>query len=80
MYFQKKNLPLPPYVLGALIGDGGFTTDRISFATIDRSLVDKLNELLVNFNGLFVRNKHNLQYLLRVIAREKTNCTDVLSN
>lgn len=65
VYFQKKNLPLPPYVLGALIGDGGFTTDRISFATIDRSLVDKLNELLVNFNGLFVRNKHNLQYLFK---------------
>lgn len=65
MNFTKKELPLNPYVLGALLGDGGFTTDRISFTTIDESLVEKLNSLLVDFNGSFVKNKSNLQYLFK---------------
>ena len=61
--FDKTNLPLDPYVLGALLGDGGFTTDRISFTTVDPSLVDKLNKRLTSFNGAFTQNSGNkIQY------------------
>lgn len=61
--FDRNELPLDPYVLGALLGDGGFTTDRISFTTIDPSLVDKLNRRLNSFNGVFTQNSGNpIQY------------------
>ena len=63
--FDKSELPLDPYVLGSLLGDGGFTTDRISFTTIDEKMVDKLNSRLSYFNGAFTRNEHNLQYLFK---------------
>lgn len=66
--FKKKSLPLDPYVLGALLGDGGFTTDRISFSSIDRELVDKLNLRLrlTNFNGKFISTTDkNLQYTFK---------------
>lgn len=61
--FDRTELPLDPYVLGALLGDGGFTTDRISFTTIDESLVEKLNRKLTDFNGKFTQNSGNpIQY------------------
>ena len=63
--FDKLELPLDPYVLGSLLGDGGFTTDRISFATIDEKMVDNLNSRLLDFNGAFIRNDCNLQYLFK---------------
>lgn len=68
--FDKSVLPLDPYVLGSLLGDGGFTTDRISFTTVDEKIVDKLNSRLSDFEGAFIRNESNLQYLFRSNIRE----------
>lgn len=62
----KKELPIDPYVLGALLGDGGFTTDRISFTSIDDELVNEINNRLISFNGSFVKSgSKNLQYLFK---------------
>lgn len=68
--FDKVELPLDPYVLGALLGGGGFTTDRVSFTTIDEDMVEKLNNKLRSFGGSFVRNPSNLQYLFKSDSRE----------
>lgn len=68
--FDKSELPLDPYVLGSLLGDGGFTTDRISFTTVDEKIVGKLNSRLLDFKGAFIRNGSNLQYLFRSNIRE----------
>lgn len=63
--FSEKEFPLDPYVLGALLGDGGFTTDRISFTNPDGSLVHKLNDKLKHL-GEFKRHKGNdIQYLFK---------------
>lgn len=68
--FDRVELPLDPYVLGALLGDGGFTTDRVSFTTVDEDMVEKLNKRLLSFGGSFVRNPNNLQYLFKSHSRE----------
>ena len=41
--FPYRDLPLDPYVLGCLLGDGGFTTDRITFTNPEKDILKKLN-------------------------------------
>ena len=60
-----KDLPLDPYVLGCLLGDGGFTTDRISFTNAEEDLVEKLNDSLSEY-GYFKKNESTpYQYLFK---------------
>lgn len=54
--FSKSSLPIHPYVLGCLLGDGGFTTDRITFTNPEKDIVNKLNFLLKIY-GEFVYHK-----------------------
>lgn len=37
--FDEKDLPLDPYILGLLIGDGGLSRDSIKFSTADDELL-----------------------------------------
>lgn len=43
--FEEKYLPIDPYVLGVLIGDGCITKD-VRFTSFDEELVDKVEKLL----------------------------------
>ena len=40
------DLPIHPYVLGVLLGDGCLTQNRISFSSLDREIVDRVSKLL----------------------------------
>lgn len=40
------NRPIHPYVLGALIGDGGLSTPQVRFASVDTAIVDRISGLL----------------------------------
>lgn len=44
--FDKQDLPLDPYLLGCLIGDGCLGGTSISFTSPDSFIVDKLNKIL----------------------------------
>ena len=73
--FKGCDLPLDPYALGVLLGDGGFTTDRISLTTPDIELVSNLNNRLQSFNGYFKKcTSKNLQYLFKSYDR---SCNDL---
>ena len=49
--FKEKELPIDPYFLGLLIGDGGFAHRYVSFATIDEEIVTYIQEnVLEKFN------------------------------
>lgn len=51
--FIEKPVELHPYVLGALLGDGGFSSNRISFTSADQEIIDKIKNLLpenINLN------------------------------
>lgn len=71
--FEKKELTIPPYVLGCLLGDGGFTTDRISFTNPEKDVVKKMNSLVwKSFNGRFSLNKATqCQYLFKSYNAKK---------
>jgi hypothetical protein len=53
--FAEKSLPLHPYVLGALLGDGGFSSGRVTFSSADQEIIDRIKILLpenVNINKI----------------------------
>ena len=61
--FTKKQLSLPPYLLGALLGDGGFSESQITFTNTEEDVIDKVKQLSVQFNGEWKQYKgHNIQY------------------
>lgn len=43
---KQKPLPLDPYLLGALLGDGSFVNGTLAFATADSEMLDNLRALL----------------------------------
>lgn len=43
----QKEFNIPPYLLGALIGDGCFRSNRPTFCTADLELVEKIQSLLI---------------------------------
>lgn len=44
--FSEKEYVIHPYVLGALLGDGGFSQNCVNISTSDMELLDKVNSLL----------------------------------
>ena len=61
--FDKKDLFLPPYLLGALLGDGGFSQSQITFTNTEEDIIDKVKNLSKQFGGAFKKFKsHNIQY------------------
>lgn len=53
---QETKLPLDPYVLGVLLGDGGFTTDRISLTNPEKDIISECNSILSDW-GYFRHHK-----------------------
>jgi len=44
-YASAPALPMHPYVLGALLGDGGFTERGVKFSTGDPSIIERMEDL-----------------------------------
>ena len=44
--FEYQNIPINAYVLGALLGDGGLTSNSVFFTTADKEMVDNINTRL----------------------------------
>jgi hypothetical protein len=40
--FEHKELPVPPYALGAILGDGGLTKNEVTFSTADMEILDRV--------------------------------------
>ncbi|GAC1417017.1 MAG: hypothetical protein NVSMB5_07400 [Candidatus Velthaea sp.] len=53
-----KPLPMDPYVLGALIGDGGFTANNISLTTADDYIAQTCAELLPTGTEMVARGTY----------------------
>jgi phosphate starvation-inducible PhoH-like protein len=61
--FEPRDVPLDPYALGLLLGDGCLTTTTTpAFATGDPELAEALDEAL---DGIEVRHKGGPDYVLR---------------
>lgn len=58
--FIKKELPIHPYLLGVLIGDGGLTNTSVRFTTTDNEIIEKLKMIIKsNYNNLTIKQVSN---------------------
>lgn len=48
--YDKINLFLDPYLLGLLLGDGGFTTNIVTFTNPEDDILKEFNDLISNIN------------------------------
>lgn len=56
-FTSNSTLPIHPYLLGALLGDGGMSTRCISFTTADNEMIEKIKPLLPI--GISIKQKKN---------------------
>ena len=64
------NLPVDPYVLGLLIGDGGFTRNVISFTNGEKEIIDQLCELVKPI-GITLRSKKYNNHIQVFLIKDK---------
>jgi len=62
--FEPTPTPIDPYVMGALLGDGGFTTSTISFTNTDSELLDQIRNNLPDTTKLAGRKSSHIQFYL----------------
>ena len=48
--FEEKDLPIDPYLLGVLLGDGALTTNGIVFTCAEQDLLEKVKNILLKYN------------------------------
>lgn len=46
--FSEEDLPVDPYVIGCIIGDGGVTTSKVTLTSADSELIDLVSSRLDN--------------------------------
>lgn len=72
---NKIDLPLPPYALGLLIGNGGFTSNVVTFTNAEEELLAELKDELKDFGITFNRRDYpnHYQIIFKKEAGEYTN-------
>lgn len=70
---NSNNDIIPPYLMGCLLGDGGFTSGGISFTTIDPFLLDKCSSLLLNNYTFTSYDDKNINFRLIGCGRGNTH-------
>lgn len=44
--FSAQDVPLDPYLIGVLLGDGGFTTETVRFSSADNEIMESVRSLI----------------------------------
>ncbi|MFA5207574.1 MAG: AAA family ATPase [Candidatus Paceibacterota bacterium] len=58
--FNRKELPIDPYLLGVLLGDGGLTQGSVRFTSIDNEIIMKIEKIVNhNYDNLFLKQISN---------------------
>lgn len=59
--FEKKELPIPPYVLGCLIGDGS-TLNHVTISNNDEEIIDRIREELGSDYSVLKYDDNSINY------------------
>lgn len=62
-------LPIDPYVLGCLLGDGGFTTDQVSFTNPEHDILHEVNVRLSEWGVFRHHRSTNCQFAFTATKR-----------
>ena len=77
--FSKKELFIPPYLMGALLGDGGLTQNTLTFTNVEQDIIDKVN-LLVSKWGVFKHRKNKEHIQLHFVGGKNNSFKEYLTN
>ena len=77
--FSKKDLFIPPYLMGALLGDGGLTQNTLTFTNVEQDIIDKVN-LLVSKWGVFKHRKNKEHIQLHFVGGKNNPFKEYLTN
>lgn len=74
---KEKEVPLDPYFLGLLLGDGGLRNRSVSFTNKDKEIIKHIEELSIKegfkFKFLKERNGSNLYSIIGLESKEGSN-------
>ena len=73
--FTQKNLPIPPYTLGVILGDGTIS-NSIAFSSIDSEIIEKVRTEVSEL-GCYLTN-HNISYTISNSPRNNKPARRVL--
>src|SRR5208282_3689288 len=76
--FETKELLVDPYLLGALIGNGGLTTITPGFTSADQFIIDKLSDILLKEN-MKIEKRESSKYSYGLKKNKKDNKPSSLS-
>ena len=76
IFFNEKKLSIEPYLLGALLGDGGLSGKTIYFTTSDKELLEGIERLLPK-KVMIKKIKHS-KYDYRLIKTERDGLFNIL--
>ena len=62
-----EELPIDPYVLGILLGDGGFTTDRVTLTNSEKDIVAKCQSSLKDWGEFTLHSSQKFQHCFKGI-------------
>ena len=76
IHFEKKETKIDPYLLGCLLGDGGFTTAGLSFTTNDVDILNEIKKVLPEKHIL--KEKYKQNYIIKSIGVKDNYITNYL--
>jgi len=80
--FQTKNVPIDPYLLGLLIGDGGFSNHVVGFTSADQQLIQEVQQRLPKDCILSKKNNAKYDYAIKdkksLVSKYETSTKAVL--
>ncbi|MDR2116296.1 MAG: hypothetical protein LBP87_07940 [Planctomycetaceae bacterium] len=59
--FEKKELPIPPYAMGAMLGNGSFSR-QVSFSSVDNEVVRRVKNDLIQWEMVSVGNAKDYRF------------------
>lgn len=80
--YSKNSLPIPPYTLGTLIGDGSLG-QKITLASKDSDILERVAEEIKSFNCKLVKNAYNISYCFsheRGHAHKEVSITNITTD
>lgn len=79
--YSKKELPIDPYLLGLLIGDGCISENAqgIQFSNVESDILDKLSELVAEWDCKVVPHKHGIDCSISKCSGKSNRLNDKLN-
>lgn len=75
--FSFKELDLHPYVMGALIGDGCFSSNNLKFSSNDKEVIETINNLLPK--GYLLKHIRNYDYQINGHEGNNSKCGSLVT-